>query len=151
MDKWDKRFLAIAYDVALWSKDPDKKVGALAVSPDKRTIVTAYNGPIASFNDASLVSLSKEEKNSMTVHAEVNLIINAKRSLDNWALYITETPCKGCALALAQLGSISKVVCPIPLLSSSWCESQKQGLRILQARTPVIELYERGQYENTNY
>ena len=30
-EKWDKRFLEIAHQVATWSKDPSTKVGAIIV------------------------------------------------------------------------------------------------------------------------
>ena len=29
--KWDKRYLALAEHISTWSKDPSKKIGAVAV------------------------------------------------------------------------------------------------------------------------
>jgi len=43
--KWTKRFLDMAAVVAEWSKDPSTKVGAVAVDPDSRAVLsTGYNG-----------------------------------------------------------------------------------------------------------
>ena len=44
-EKWDRRFLRLAREVASWSKDPSTKVGAVLVDPLDNTIVSlGYNG-----------------------------------------------------------------------------------------------------------
>ena len=36
LSKWDERFLALAEQVAAWSKGPRKRIGAVIVRPDWR-------------------------------------------------------------------------------------------------------------------
>ena len=36
LNKWDKRYLALAKEVASWSKDPSTQVGAVTVGNKKR-------------------------------------------------------------------------------------------------------------------
>ena len=43
LNKWDERFVRIAFEVATWSKDPGTKVGAVLVA-DRRIIASGYNG-----------------------------------------------------------------------------------------------------------
>jgi hypothetical protein len=40
-DKWDRRFLGLAAEVAGWSKDPSTQVGAVIVRPDRRFLAEA--------------------------------------------------------------------------------------------------------------
>lgn len=145
MDKWDGRFIRLAYEVAAWSKDPDKQVGAIAVSPDNRNIATAYNGPPSFFDDEVWQKMSKREKNSLAVHAEINLLINSKLGFRGWTIYITEAPCTGCASAISQL-PIAKLVCPKPVLTSSWYMSQFEGKKLLDSRRFETVYFDRELY-----
>ena len=43
IDKWDDRFLDIAREISTWSKDPSRKIGAIAVR-DRKILATGYNG-----------------------------------------------------------------------------------------------------------
>ena len=43
MDKWDKRFIKLAKEVASWSKDPSTQVGSISVK-NRKIIATGYNG-----------------------------------------------------------------------------------------------------------
>ena len=42
--KWDIRFLEMARNSAMWSKDPSTKVGSIIVDDDKRVVSVGYNG-----------------------------------------------------------------------------------------------------------
>ena len=42
--KWDNRYMDIARDVAMWSKDPSSKIGAVAVDDKGHILCTGYNG-----------------------------------------------------------------------------------------------------------
>ncbi len=42
-NKWHIRFYQVANLVASWSKDPEAKVGAVVVSPDKSQFISGYN------------------------------------------------------------------------------------------------------------
>lgn len=131
MDKWTKRFIALAEEAASWSKDPDCKVGAVIVSPDKRLFTVGYNGfPTGIYDGYSM--MSTERKLELTVHAEVNAIVNARRDLTGWSMYCTKAPCLDCAKAIIQAG-LTTVRCPEPKSDSSWYEENMQALGLLNA------------------
>ena len=115
ISKWDRRFLRIAEEVRLWSKDPGTKVGCVLVN-DRRILSTGYNGfPIAISDDLERY-IDREYKLSVTVHAEKNAILNAAKNgtkVEGSTLYVTFPPCSQCASAVIQAG-VAKVVCPDP-------------------------------------
>jgi len=131
MDKWTERFMALAEEAASWSKDPDCQVGAVIVSPDKRLFTVGYNGfPTGIYDGYSM--MDKDKKLELTVHAEVNAIVNARRDLTGWSMYCTKAPCSDCAKAMIQAG-IAMVHCPEPKINSSWYEENTQALGLLNA------------------
>ena len=44
LNKWDKRYLALAKEVASWSKDPSTQVGAITVGNKKEVLSQGFNG-----------------------------------------------------------------------------------------------------------
>jgi len=44
LDKWDERYLALAAEVATWSKDPSTQVGAVTVGSKKEVLSQGFNG-----------------------------------------------------------------------------------------------------------
>ncbi len=107
-EKWHRRFLRIADEVATWSKDPTTQVGAVVVR-DRRILSTGYNGFPRGVRDRPDLLENREEKYSRTVHAELNAILNARVSLEGATLYTTLQPCNSCALAIIQAG-LSEIV-----------------------------------------
>lgn len=138
MSKWDDRFYAMAQEVATWSKDPDVKVGAVAVSPDRRRFSVGYNGFPRGIADEDGRLNDKELKNLLTVHAEQNVVYNGG-DLTGWTLYATRAPCVECALAIIQAG-FARVVCFRPQTpdESSWWRDQLTASNLLtEARIEV--------------
>ena len=43
-EKWDRRFLELAEQIAGWSKDPSRGVGAVIVSAARQIVATGFNG-----------------------------------------------------------------------------------------------------------
>ena len=129
MNKWDNRFFELAQTVATWSKDPDSPVGAVLVSPDKRSFSMGYNGFAVAIADDPEVLSSKIRKNQLMIHAEVNAILNARRDLTGWVIYCTRTPCVNCANTIIQAGLV-RVVCPAPLKESSWLKENLDALEL---------------------
>lgn len=127
---WDYRFMKQAETVATWSKDPDCTVGCVIVSPDKNEFATGYNGFPKGIEDSTIRLANKDLKLALTVHAELNAILNARRNLSGWTLYCTKPLCTQCALAVIQAG-IVEVVCPLPLATSSWYLDQLQAIELL--------------------
>ena len=134
VSKWDDRFLAIAYSASTWSKDPGTKVGAAIVS-DRRIIATGYNGFPEGVDDSRERYEDRETKLSLTVHAEVNAILNAAKAgarTEDATLYVTFPPCVRCATSVIQSG-IKRVVCPkIESAPPRWQDSFKRGKELLE-------------------
>lgn len=115
LSKWDTRFLRIAEEVRLWSKDPGTKVGCVLVN-DRRILSTGYNGFPTSISDDLERYIDRDFKLSITVHAEKNAILNAAKNgtkVEGSTLYVTFPPCSQCASAVIQAG-VAQVVCPDP-------------------------------------
>ena len=109
--KWDKRFLEVAQLVSTWSKDPSTKVGALIVD-DGRIVSLGYNGFAQAMPDVNEHYEDRNEKYSRIVHAEVNAIMLAHRSVKGMTLYVSPLiPCDRCAVQVIQAG-IARIVAP---------------------------------------
>lgn len=110
MDKWDRRFLNIAREVSLWSKDPSTQVGAVIVSPNRDIVATGYNGFAKGVDDCHEHLNDREIKSLKVVHAETNAIVRSKRDLTGYTLYTYPIQsCPHCAATIIQTG-ISRVV-----------------------------------------
>lgn len=112
-DKWDRRFLELAEHVAMWSKDPSTKVGAVIVRPDRTIASLGYNGFPRGIEDRPEWLEDREQKYPRIVHAEMNAILSARERLDGCTLY-TWPPsygptCSACAVHVIQAG-ITRVV-----------------------------------------
>lgn len=110
-EKWDLRFMEMAELVATWSRDPGTKVGCVLVD-ERRIISTGYNGLPQGIADLSDRLTDREWKLNVTVHAEVNAIINAGKHgarTEHSTLYTTFPPCSNCSSSIIQAG-VSRVV-----------------------------------------
>ena len=142
-NKWDQRFIRIAFEVASWSKDPGTKVGAVLVS-DRRIIATGYNGFPTQISDSLERYNDREVKLSLTVHAEVNAILNAAKNgatTDSSTLYVTFPPCVSCATAVIQAG-ITRVICPdLSSAPQRWIDSFNKGQDLLKEAGLLVTTY----------
>jgi len=133
IDKWDQRFLEIASTVSRWSKDPSRKIGAVAVR-DRKILATGYNGFPKGIEDLKVRYDNREEKYKFVVHAEMNCIYNAAEngiSLKDSTLYIVGLPvCSDCAKGIIQSG-ISRVVAHSSGTPDRWIEAIKNTKEIL--------------------
>ena len=130
LDKWDRRFISLAEEVATWSKDPSRKVGAVLVK-DKTRFAVGYNGFPPGISDTEERLLRNEVKQQLTNHAEVNAILNAAKigfTTEGCRLYCTYHPCHRCATAIISSG-VNCVICPSPNLDpeSKWRGSQSMA------------------------
>lgn len=106
---WDRRFIRLAKEYSTWSKDPSTQVGAVAVDPKtKRVLSGGYNGFPRGIEDTEERLNNRDLKHSLVVHAEMNLIYNATRSgvsLEGAHLYVWGLPvCSECAKGIIQTG-----------------------------------------------
>ena len=110
---WDTRFLNLAKEYSTWSKDPSSQIGAVAIEPSSRRVLSGgYNGFPRGIDDTEERLNNRELKHSFVVHAEQNLIYNATRSgisLERSYLYVWGLPvCSECAKGIIQVG-VSRV------------------------------------------
>ena len=113
LSNWDKRYLDLAEHISQWSKDPSKKIGAIAVGDHGQILSQGYNGFPRGIDDSAHRYNHREVKYQFVVHAEMNCIYNAAEngvSLRDSTLYIFGLPvCGDCALGIIQSG-ITRVV-----------------------------------------
>lgn len=109
-NKWDLRFLELAKLVGSWSKDPSTKVGAVIVDSDNRIVSTGYNGFPRGIEDCEKKLVDREQKYAIIVHAEMNALAFANKSVKGCTLYTWPfQPCSRCAGPIIQSG-IKRVV-----------------------------------------
>lgn len=122
---WDIRFLRLAKHIAAWSKDPSTKVGAVIVDSDNQIVSTGYNGFPFCFADDLEAYDNRELKIQRIIHAEMNAVMNAKRSVRGCTLYTWPfMSCDRCAVHMLQAG-ITRFVAQKapPEIEKRWGES----------------------------
>jgi dCMP deaminase len=126
LDKWDQRFLKLAEEVASWSKDPSRKIGAVAIGAKGQVLAQGFNGFPRGIDDSEERYNDRERKYELVVHAEMNVIYNATYSgvsLDGATLYVSGLPvCSDCAKGIVQVG-IKRVIMRDMEIPDSWKDS----------------------------
>ena len=134
IDKWDERFLQLAEQISTWSKDPSRKIGAIAVR-DRKILATGYNGFPKGIEDSDDRYNNRELKYMYVVHAEMNCIYNAAEngvSLKGSTIYVIGLPiCHDCAKGLIQAG-ISRVVTPEQEIPENWQDSISSSISMFK-------------------
>ena len=116
--KWDLRYLHLAKHISLWSKDPNKQVGAVIVGAHYITGI-GYNGLPRGLKDTPERLYNKDTKLSLILHAEENALLSS----GNQGKTIYTYPCMPCTRCLAKIlqTEISRIVSIDPAYSkSSW-------------------------------
>ncbi len=123
MNKWDDRFMQMAYTIAGWSScfRAGRSIGCVIVK-DKRIMTTGYNGAPAGIKtckekgeclrDKLGIASGTRMETCYAVHAEQNAIVQAAKlgvSIDGATLYCTHQPCVLCAKMIVNSG-IKRVV-----------------------------------------
>ena len=106
--EWDEYFMSIALLVSKRSSCHRLHVGCVLVQ-NNRIISSGYNGHLPNTKHRSVIRNNHEQ---MTVHAEVNSIIDcAKRNIstNNAIAYVTHYPCLNCFKTLIS-GGIKKII-----------------------------------------
>lgn len=139
ISKWDRRFYNLAVHISSWSKDESSRVGAVIVDNKKRIISVGFNGFPAGVDDTIT---SRDQKLRRTVHAEVNALSFANRSVEGCTVYVTHAPCSNCAAVLIQHG-IGAVAFPEPepAFLERWGESYEEAMMMFrEAGVYVMEI-----------
>jgi dCMP deaminase len=139
--KWDTRFLGLAAHISAWSKDPSSQVGAV-ISDGNRIVSLGYNGFAAGVVDAADRLADRDVKLNLTIHAEENAMIFAKRDLSGCTVYVTHPPCPRCASKLIQ-EEIKRVVfiAPSEDFLSRWADDLKLSLEMYQEAGVEVSEY----------
>jgi dCMP deaminase len=126
---WHDRYLDLAKQVSTWSKDPSRKIGAVAVGSKGQILSQGYNGFPRGILDSADRYNDRPTKYKLVVHAEMNVIYNATFngvSLDGASLYVYGLPvCSECAKGIIQVG-IKEVIIqsgPIEEVPQMWIDS----------------------------
>ena len=113
LSKWDRRYVNLAKHISTWSKDPSRKIGAVAVGSKGQILAQGYNGFPRGILDLPERYENREVKYKHVVHAEMNVIYNASFngvSLDGASLFVYGLPvCNECAKGIIQVG-VKRVV-----------------------------------------
>ena len=121
--KWHDRFLRLATEVSTWSRDPGTKVGCIIVDPLNRVVSLGFNGFPHGISDDTLRLQDRETKLRMTIHAEENALLFAKRDVAGYTAYVTHHPCSNCAAKLIQSGIGRVVYKQDEVFESKWADS----------------------------
>lgn len=112
ISKWDLRFLKLAEQISLWSKDPSTKCGSVLTTLDNRLVSVGFNGFPRGIADTPQRLNDRDTKYALTVHAERNAIVLAGRPVEGTHYYGWPFgPCTPCAVLLIQAG-VKRVVVP---------------------------------------
>lgn len=101
-DKWLKRLLNMAREVASWSKDQSTKVGAVITTADGSPVSWGFNGMPMGINDDVPERLERPIKYKWMCHAERNAMDLAPQPLDGCVMFVTFSPCANCAQSIIQ-------------------------------------------------
>lgn len=134
--------IGMARHVALLSKDPSTKVGAVIFDPKRRIVSAGYNGFARGVPDDPKLLLDRDTKYKLILHAEKNAIMFATAPLDGCTLVVTHPCCAQCAGLLVQAG-IKHVIWPKPdaAFLARWTDDLKlTHMQFTHAGVEVVEL-----------
>ena len=127
LTKWGDRYLSLAKEISTWSKDPSRKIGAVAVGEKGQILAQGYNGFPRGILDSADRYNHRLTKYKYVVHAEMNVIYNATFngvSLDGASLFVYGLPvCSECAKGIIQVGIQSVTIFTEDEVPEIWNDS----------------------------
>lgn len=138
LNKWDFRFIELAKLVATWSKDGSTGVGAAIVDEKNRVVSLGFNGSPRGTLDAT----NRPSKLMRTIHAEINALHFANRSVAGYTIYVTHPPCANCAASIIQR-EIARVVFEKPSADflERWADSYAEAFAMFnESETVYVEV-----------
>ena len=133
LTEWGNRYLGLAKEISTWSKDPSRKIGAVAVGEKGQILAQGYNGFPRGILDSADRYNDRATKYKFVVHAEMNVIYNATFngvSLDGARLFVYGLPvCSECAKGIIQVGIQAVTIFTEqevpPIWNESWIATQE--------------------------
>ncbi|OIO46882.1 MAG: cytidine deaminase [Parcubacteria group bacterium CG1_02_37_51] len=105
---WDETFMQLVKLIALRSKDPNTKTGAVIVDDNKIVVGLGYNGWVRGVEESDFPWEREGDflhtKYAYVVHAESNTIFNSNKSVKGCTLYCDLFPCNECSKIIVQNG-----------------------------------------------
>jgi dCMP deaminase len=127
LTEWGNRYLSLAKEISTWSKDPSRKIGAVAVGDKGQILAQGYNGFPRGILDSADRYNDRSVKYKYVVHAEMNVIYNATFngvSLDGARLFVYGLPvCSECAKGIIQVGIQSVTIFTEEAVPDIWNDS----------------------------
>lgn len=127
LTEWGNRYLSLAKEISTWSKDPSRKIGAVAVGEKGQILAQGYNGFPRGILDSADRYNDRSIKYKYVVHAEMNVIYNATFngvSLDGARLFVYGLPvCSECAKGIIQVGIQSVTIFTEESVPDIWNDS----------------------------
>jgi dCMP deaminase len=144
MTNWDKKFIDLANHISLWSKDTNRKVGAVVIDKDNIVLSMGYNGFPRGVDDSIESRYDRPDKYLFTEHAERNCLYHAARhgvSLKGSTIYMTLFCCSDCARGIIQSG-ITRVVSFKPDLEhETWGTQFKTSLIMFEEAKVKVDFF----------
>ena len=144
--KWHSRWFQLVDLVSTWSKDPSTKVGAVIIPEDGDCPIIGWNGFARGVHDFPERYEDRAIKYPLTVHAELNAIINAAANgvnIKRGTIYVSAFPCDGCANAIVQARLKTVIYKPMDeAFLERWGEKIKISRLILSEGGVITEMYE---------
>lgn len=133
---WNTRYINLAKEISTWSKDPSRKIGAVAIGDNGQVLSQGYNGFPRGILDLQERYDDRPTKYKYVVHAEMNCIYNATLngvSLKGATMYVHGLPvCSECAKGIIQVG-IKKVFWNLDSeIPEIWLESLKLTIDLFE-------------------
>ncbi len=142
--KWVNRYLELAKEVASWSKDPSRKIGAVAIGSKGQVLAQGYNGFPRGIKDIEDRYNDRSKKYELVVHAEMNVIYNATYNgvcLNGATLYVHGLPvCSDCAKGIIQVG-IKRVCMRQQEIPEAWLDSWEKTKEMFDEAGVIWEFH----------
>ena len=152
--RWHTHFLNLAQQHAKMSKDPNTKVGAVIIGPDREIRSMGFNGFPRLIADTPERLADREMKLKLVVHGEMNAILAAARvgvPIKGCTLYLACTdasgavwggpPCTRCTVEAIQAGIAHIVSRPFKDVPSRWKDDIEMARGLLQEAGITYEEY----------
>ena len=132
---WHKYYLQIAEIAAKKSKDPSSQVGCVIVDSNNKIVSTGFNGFVAGCNEDQM-TYDRPMKYNLIIHAEMNALMFANKSVKGCTVYVTHHPCDNCFKHLLQAG-IKQVYYKSKSVLERFSQDQLEAIDRLQKATGV--------------
>jgi len=145
-EKWMKRILKMAKEVATWSKDESTKVGAVITTLDGSPVSWGFNGMPRNIDDTRPDRHERPIKYKWMCHAERNAMdLSPRADLTDCVMFVTFSPCTNCAQSIIQR-KIGTVVVDANFVTEKmperWQEDMKVAVEMLEeAGVRIIAAY----------